>query len=183
MSLLLGSAPCTRYNPAVLSIHVPRWCFTSNIPRTLGTEVVRINRASYIPANWEIRFCAHGSQSIRLIFRNFGGKNSRGEIQPKAMRRWLVSSHIECNDDVSRFLEAVFPWSNREMAETRETEHHSCKGTAAAKCRMVLRQLSYKHTLQPAFPSCSFFFSFTTTTTLLFFSFSLLFFRESTTSF
>lgn len=39
------------------------------------------------------------------------------------------------------------PWT---IEKTRETEHHSCKGTAAAKCRVVLRQLSYKHTLQPS---------------------------------
>lgn len=122
------------------------WCFTNNIPRTLGAEVVRINRASCIPANWEIRFCAHGSIDPINIPQFRRKKILEAKFNRKPWEGWLVSSHIECNDDVSRFLEAVFPWSNREMAETRETEHHSCKGTAAAKCRMVLRQLSYKHT-------------------------------------
>lgn len=42
----------------------------------------------------------------------------------------------------------------------QETEHHSSKGTAIAKCRMVLRQLSYKRTLQPAFPSFYLFLYF-----------------------
>lgn len=46
-----------------------------------------------------------------------------------------------------------FPEPLENSLERKKLSTARAKGTAAAKCRVVLRQLSYKHTLQPAFPS------------------------------